>query len=100
MVVLKRNGVTNDRATTFVHQWMRPSDNPSSEGSTLRLALELTGNRRLQFWDSMILAASIESGCSILLSEDMQDGFTVRGLTVVNPLVDKPHHTLKTLLES
>lgn len=38
------------------------------------------------YWDSMIVAAALESGATYLLSEDMQDGFVIRGqLTIVNP---------------
>lgn len=31
-------------------------------------------------WDAIILAAASEAGCRILLSEDMQDGFTWGGV--------------------
>ena len=34
-----------------------------------------------------ILTAAVEMGCSVLLSEDLQDGHTVRGVTIRNPFV-------------
>jgi predicted nucleic acid-binding protein len=37
------------------------------------------------FYDSLIVAAALELGCSTLLSEDMQDGQVIRGLTIRNP---------------
>lgn len=38
------------------------------------------------FYDSLILAAALEAGCSTLYSEDMQDGQVIEGkLTVRNP---------------
>ena len=37
------------------------------------------------FWDSLIVEAALHSGCSQLLSEDMQDGLMVDSLTICNP---------------
>lgn len=48
-------------------------------------AMELATTHRLAFWDSIMLAAAAQAGCRLLLSEDMQDGFTWRGVTVRNP---------------
>ena len=40
------------------------------------------------YWDSLIVAAALESGCTELWSEDLQAGRVVEGrLTIVNPLV-------------
>jgi predicted nucleic acid-binding protein len=54
----------------------------------LRTALHATALRRrfsISHWDSLILAAACASGCSVLFSEDMQHGFTMENLRVVNP---------------
>ena len=48
-------------------------------------AMELVTTHRLGFWDSVMLAGAAQAGCRLLLSEDMQDGFTWRGVTVQNP---------------
>ncbi len=38
------------------------------------------------FYDALVVAAALESGCSILYSEDFQDGQVIEGrLTVRNP---------------
>lgn len=39
-------------------------------------------------WDALILAVAAENHCRLLLSEDFQNGFTWRGVTVVNPFVE------------
>ena len=36
-------------------------------------------------YDSLLLAAAIESGCSVFYSEDLQDGHVIEGLTIRNP---------------
>ncbi len=62
-------------------------------------ALDLATDHKLQFWDALIVATAASSGCSLLLSEDMQDGFAWRGITVVNPFSAKPHRKLARVLE-
>jgi predicted nucleic acid-binding protein len=45
-----------------------------------------------------MLAAAADAGCRLLLSEDLQEGFTWRGVTVVNPFADTRHPLLAALL--
>ena len=37
------------------------------------------------FWDSLIVEAALQANCDTLLSEDMQDGRIIHGLTITNP---------------
>lgn len=99
VVVMRRTGLDLQRAREAVEQWSVDLTPAPSTPQVLADALNIVERHRLQFWDSMILAASIQAGCSLLLSEDMQDGFKIRGLTVVNPLLDAPHGALVRLLE-
>lgn len=48
-------------------------------------AADLVVDHRINPWDAVILAAAAKSGCRLLLSEDLQQGFTWRGVSVVNP---------------
>src|SRR5690606_6001742 len=48
-------------------------------------ALELARERGFSFYDALIVAAAIEAGCDLLLTEDLQHEQRVGGLTVVNP---------------
>lgn len=48
-------------------------------------AMEIATTHRFSFWDSVMLAAAAQAGCRVLLSEDMQHGFTWRGVTIRNP---------------
>jgi len=49
--------------------------------------IHLQNELRLSFWDALISQASLTAGCSRLLSEDLQHGFRVGELKVVNPFV-------------
>jgi len=47
----------------------------------------------------VILAAASHADCQILLSEEMHDGFTWGGVTVVNPFAEIPNPLPAALLE-
>jgi predicted nucleic acid-binding protein len=64
----------------------------------LMAAVDLAMDHRFAIWDAIILAATAEAECRLLLSEDLQDGFTWRGVTVTNPFVSPRHVLLDALL--
>jgi predicted nucleic acid-binding protein len=48
-------------------------------------ASELAEHHRLSFWDALIVIAAQGTGATTLLSEDLQDGRRLAGLTITNP---------------
>ena len=62
-----------------------------------RAGSDVAVGHNLAIWDAIILAAAAEAGCRMLLSEDMQDGFTWGGVTIVNPFAPQPHKLLDDL---
>jgi predicted nucleic acid-binding protein len=61
-------------------------------------AMDLAADHGLGIWDAVILTVASQAGCRMLLSEDMQEGFTWGGVTVVNPFADQRHDLLAILL--
>jgi len=61
-------------------------------------AADLATDHRLRIWDAGILSAAAEAECRLLLSEDLQEGFTWRGVTVTNPFASTRHSLLSALL--
>jgi hypothetical protein len=55
-------------------------------------------DHQLGIWDAVILSAASCSGCRLLLSDDLQAGFTWAGVTVVNPFASPQHALLQALL--
>ena len=53
--------------------------------ATHDLASTYARRHQLKVYDANIVAAAVLAGCSTLWSEDMQDGFTIDGLTIRNP---------------
>jgi predicted nucleic acid-binding protein len=48
----------------------------------------------LSFWDSMVVSAAQSARCRLLLTEDLQDGLEIDGLTVIDPFAHHPHELL------
>jgi predicted nucleic acid-binding protein len=63
----------------------------------LLVAMSLAMQHQLPIWDAVILAATADAGCRLLLSEDFQDGFTWAGVTVVNPFAAVKNPLLASL---
>ncbi|MGA0597126.1 PIN domain-containing protein [Enterovirga sp. CN4-39] len=100
-LVMKRLGGNAEEAAVIVRRWQRVCPiHPPSTPDTFATALDLAAEHRLQIFDCIILAASAKAGCQMLLSEDMQDGFVWRGVTVVNPFAATPHPLLADLLRN
>lgn len=64
---------------------------------------EVGGARRLHlstgysWWDCLLLASALGLGCSHFLSEDLQDGHQIAGLTIVDPFAHTPRDILVSL---
>lgn len=97
-VVLRKSGAAPEESRAVLLEFSEAfGDAPTSRRAALSAA-DLVVDHKLQFWDSLIVSAAIDAGCSILLSEDMQNGFVARGLTIVNPLAPRPHAKMRALL--
>ena len=48
-------------------------------------AVSLARTHGFSFYDSLIIASALAAGCDTLLTEDLQTGRRIEGLTIVNP---------------
>ena len=65
----------------------------------LRRAWLVEDRFRLFWWDALIVAAAQASECTVLLTEDLQDGQLLDGLRVVDPFAS-PGRSLQQVLEA
>jgi len=72
-------------ARDAIMSWADSFEVADSSWSSFQSAIDLAIDHGLQIWDALIMAVAAENHCRLLLSEDLQNGFTWRGLTVVNP---------------
>ena len=61
-------------------------------------AVDLIETRSISLWDAIVVASAADAGCRVLLSEDMQAGFSWAGVTIVNPFDSPPDALLVALL--
>jgi predicted nucleic acid-binding protein len=52
-------------------------------------ASELEERHRLSFWDALVIVSAQQSRATTLLSEDLQDGRRIAGLTITNPFATR-----------
>lgn len=52
-------------------------------------AIPIARDYAFSFYDSLIIAAALKAGCSILYSEDLQQGQKIEQLTIRNPFVEE-----------
>lgn len=97
--VLMRKGARSPReaSATIIH-WKDAFIPFQTSLEAVLAATDLAAAHRFGIWDAVILSAAAEGGCRLLLSEDMQEGFTWGGVTVTNPFAPTRHPLLEALL--
>ena len=68
--------------------------------TAFQAGIDLAVDHHFQIWDALIMAVAAENHCRLLISEDMQDGFTWRGITIVNPFLKPVSPILKNMLQA
>jgi len=97
-VLVLKAGRSRADAAAAVLSWGDAFPLIESSSDVLLGATDLARAHRLGVWDAMMLSAAADARCRLLLSEDLQDGFTWHGVTVVNPLNPTRHPLLAGLL--
>ncbi len=62
----------------------------AADAGDVLAAIDLHRLHGISFWDALVLRAAKQSGCSVLLTEDMQDERELDGLRIVNPFQSPP----------
>ena len=92
-----RRGRANARKAVLTWQDAFPLIETSRE--VMLAATDLAADHHLTIWDAVVLSAAAEAGCRLLVSEDLQEGFTWRGVTVANPFLPTGNELLDSLME-
>jgi predicted nucleic acid-binding protein len=56
-----------------------------------RFAIEVKDQTGFSFYDSLIIASAVRTGCKKIYTEDMQDGREVMGAKIINPFKIKAY---------
>lgn len=97
-VLVRKAGKSWSEAREILLSWRDafPVIETSAEG--MFGAVDLAAGHQFGLWDAVVLSTASQTGCRLLLSEDLQEGFTWGGVTVVNPFAHPRHTLLETLL--
>ena len=60
-------------------------DVASPDVSDVLAAIDLHRLHGISFWDALVLRGAKQTGCGVLLSEDMQSSREIDGVRIVNP---------------
>ena len=86
--LLKKSALTEEHLRRLIEDGYPNCVLHASSQQQHLLASQLRETASFSFWDSLIVAAALDAGCSTLYSEDMQHGQVVDGrLTIFNPLL-------------
>jgi len=76
------------QAQRFLQEMLLPLWTVVPTPSMYSRALDLQARYQYSFYDSLIIAAALQAGCSRILSEDLQHGQRIETLTIENPFLD------------
>jgi len=82
--VLKKSGFSEQKLRQVIGSIFSVCDVCGFTQIGAMLASELRETMSISYWDSHIAATAILAGCDTLVSEDFQDGSSIRGVQVKN----------------
>lgn len=86
-VATKKLGFSGEDAGTLLANVLEPLWTVYPSRDLYARGLALRTRYRFSFYDAMIVAGAIESGCVRLYSEDLQHGQRIGSLTIENPFL-------------
>lgn len=97
-LLARKAGRTRVRARAAVLSWRDAFPVIETSEEVMLAAVDLAAHHQLHIWDAVVVSAAAEAGCRLFLSEDLQEGFTWKGITVTNPFSTPKHELLAALL--
>ncbi len=97
-VLTRKAGRSRAEAREALLAWQDSFSVIETAPEMMLAAGDLATDHQFSIWDAVVLSVASQSGCRLLLSEDLQDGFTWGGVTVANPFVSPRHALLESLL--
>jgi predicted nucleic acid-binding protein len=99
-VLVRKAGKSRAAAAAAVLSWGDAFPLIETSNEVLLAATDLAEAHQLSLWDAVMLSAAADARCRLLLSEDLQEGFTWRGVTVTNPFASRRHPLLEALVSA
>ena len=85
-IVTRKFKFNYEQAATAIKECCQNNNLHTNTENTILQACGVADRYGFSFYDSLIIAAAMESNCTLLYSEDLHDGQVIEGkLTVKNP---------------
>ncbi|MDR1728044.1 MAG: PIN domain-containing protein [Acidobacteriota bacterium] len=84
-VALKKLGIDPLKLKALVEVFIDSLNMAGAPHSIFAKAIDIHIARQYSFYDSLVIASAAHAGCSVLYTEDMQDGDEVQGVRIANP---------------
>ena len=97
-VLTRKAGRSRADAREAILGWRDTFRVAATTPDVMLAAADLATDHQFGIWDAVVLSVASQAGCRLLLTEDLQNGFTAGGVTVVNPFTSPRHVLLKSLL--
>lgn len=97
-VLVRKAGRSRSAACDAILKWQDDFSVIATSAAVMVAAADLAADHGLSIWDSIIISAAAEGQCRLLLSQDLQKGFTWSGVTVTNPFSSPRHPLLEGLI--
>lgn len=97
-ILVRKARLSRDKAAAVLLLWQDAFPSIETSQEVMVTAIGLACRHQISIWDAVVLSAAASADCRLLLSEDLQDGFTWSGVTVVNPFAKTPNELLTEAL--
>jgi predicted nucleic acid-binding protein len=78
---------TAEQARLYIGAVFRPLFAVQPSMGLFSDALDIRSRHRLSWYDSLIVAAAVEAGCTVLYTEDLSHGTKINGVQITNPFL-------------
>lgn len=97
-VMERKAGLPRADAVASAAAWRDDARLAPTDAASLDGAMMLAAGHGLTIWDALVLGTAAAHDCTLLLTEDLHDGFVWRGCTVADPFAAVRHPLLASLL--
>ena len=95
-LVHKRKLVAQQEARDYLRAFIPVCYAPLT-AETHEMACAIEDRHRFSWWDCIAVASALQARCRSFVSEDLQDGRDVEGMSIVNPFTSSARARLATL---
>lgn len=88
--LIKKARISERQLRDMIHGWYLDCEVVAANAAQHQLASRHRESYSMSYWDSLIVAAALDAGCTRLYSEDMQHRQVIEQcLTIFNPFKDR-----------